>query len=40
MTQGQMYDAAATMLAQKLVAGDGLGQVTSAAARCPRCASS
>jgi multidrug efflux pump len=40
LTKGQMYDAASTIMAQKLSQIAGVGQVTWAAARCPACASS
>jgi multidrug efflux pump len=40
MTQGQMYDAGSTIIAQKLSQLSGVGDVTSAAARCRRCGSS
>ncbi len=40
LDKGQMYDAASTIMAQKLSQVSGVGQVTSAEARCPPCASS
>jgi multidrug efflux pump len=38
LTRGQMYDAASTVLAQKLSQVEGVGQASSAAARCRPCA--
>ena len=40
LDRGEMYDAASTILAQKLSQVQGVGQVTVGGARCPRCASS
>ena len=40
LTAGQLYDAADTILSQKLSQVTGIGQVRSAAARCRRCGSS
>jgi multidrug efflux pump len=40
LDRGHMYDAASTILAQKISQVKGVGQVFVQAARCPACASS
>jgi len=39
MTRGDLYDAASTVLAQKLSQVEGIGEVVVVAVRCRRCAS-
>ena len=40
LTKAQLYDSADTVIQQQLSQVDGVGQISWAAARCPRCASS